>query len=332
MLTRVARIIALVLLIQAPAWANVVNLPTQPTARQSTIRILTLNVMQKALVDGTVVDRAVRFDKIVDYVIKNRVHALALQELSGGTYDVPDTTIDSGADLVAMLGQAGLQYGYYTEASFGHWPEFNFKVGVVPQYKMTFTDSCKLDPPGENWSIWPELTVFTDFPERSNVVVCGMNIPGFGRVNLYSVHVYSDTTVDQKEIQINNLITFINKVEEQHPSRAAIVGGDMNFSVTLETQPIYDIFINNNFRDSFIDVNHNINSGATFGVAGNPYGTSTTPERIDYIFIRGKNIKISNSYLVFNGINGDYLSDHFGVLTEIKALPLPPAILQLILK
>lgn len=321
MVSLVALILGIVLVIPGPGLANFEN-PADPlTGSQSTIRFLTLNVMQLGVTqDGSVVPRADRFANIVNYLdTQPPVHALALQELSGGTFDVPSTTIDSGADLAGMLGG---KYGYYTESSFGYAPFFNLKVGVMPRYIMTFTDSRKLDPPGENYSTWPGYPP-SEFDGRANAVMCGLDIPGFGLVNLYSVHVY-DTTLEQKEIQINNLLTFIQDVDQAHPARASIVGGDMNFSPAASA---YSIFITNGFTDSYAAVN--ADPGYTYGVAGDPYATSDTPTRIDFIFVKGDDIQITTSQVVFDGVNGAFVSDHFGVLTEIRAVPVPASLLLL---
>ena len=58
--------------------------------------------------------------------------------------------------------------------------------------------------------------------------MCGVDIPGFGRVNLYSVHVYTPS-VEGIETQIDNLLQFVNQVDAQNPAVASIVAGDMNF-------------------------------------------------------------------------------------------------------
>ena len=75
-----AFILGILLLVPVPGLASFAN-PTDPlTGSQSTVRILTLNVMQ----NSPGVDRAVRFAGIVNYLQTHQVHALALQELSGG--------------------------------------------------------------------------------------------------------------------------------------------------------------------------------------------------------------------------------------------------------
>jgi hypothetical protein len=235
----------------------------QPPEAQTSLKILTLNVMQRDSVNVPPVSRDSRFQGIADFLKNKNIHALTLQELSGGFLDVPNTTVDSGIDLAHKLAQQGQQYGYYTRDSYGYPDYLTFKVGVMPKYTMLFTDATRLDPSGENWSGGP-----VEFDGRSNAVVCGLNIPGIGRVNLYSVHVYTPTTVDQKETQIQNLIDFIHQVDLINPARLTIVGGDMNFAVSSGTQNIYQTFLGDGFVDSYMAVNSD--SGDTFSLPDNP--------------------------------------------------------------
>lgn len=304
----------IVFLVFSPVFgqASFYNINPQPTETQSSLTILTLNVMQYANVD-----RDTRFQGIADFLSNKNVQGLTLQELSGGPYDTPDTTVDSGIDLAQKLAGQGQYYGYYTRDAFGHPPYLAFKVGVMPKYSMLFTNAAKLDPAGENWSDgW-------EFDGRSNVAMCGLNIPGIGRVNLYSVHVYSPATLTQQQTQIQNLINFVDQVDQNNPARLSIIGGDMNFAVSPETQSIYQIFLNAGFIDSYPAANHN--PGHTFGLSDNPFTdpSVTSPSRIDYLFVRGKHFRIDSSEVVFNGVNGPFVSDHCGVLTRITLTPPP---------
>ncbi len=163
------------LLVSIPAVADFKNLSNQPPEPQVSVKILTLNVMQRASES-----RTSRFQRIVNFLATEPVQLLALQELSGGSADSP-VTQDSGADLADMLAAAGLQYGYYTEDNWGYPPYLVFKVGVLPRYRMLVLAAASTGTPTDG----------TPFPERKNVVMGGMEIPGFGRVNLYSVHIYA---------------------------------------------------------------------------------------------------------------------------------------------
>ena len=204
------------LLVSIPAVADFKNLSTQPPEPQTSVKVLTLNVMQRASEP-----RASRFQRIVNFLATEPVHLLALQELSGGSVDSPITQ-DSGADLANMLAAAGLQYGYYTEANWYDWYVFQdfyvyFKVGVLPRYRMLVTAAASTGTPTDGKPL----------PTRKNVVMCGVDIPGFGRVNLYSVHVYSPAA-ETTATQIDNLLQFVDTTDALHPAVASIVAGDLS--------------------------------------------------------------------------------------------------------
>lgn len=305
-------------------WADYQNLSQQPPEPQASVKILTLNVMQYASEE-----RAARFQRIVDFLVTSPVHLLALQELSGGSYDTPPTE-DSGADLAGMLAEAGLQYGYYTEANWGYPPYLVFKVGILPRYKMqtivATSTGTPTDLPGP------------DFPERKNVVMAAVNIPGFGRVNLYSAHIYNPSA-EGIEPQINNLLAFVNLEDEQNPAAATLVAGDLNFSID-STPAAYQKFIAQGFIDTYAAANSPADpknccsqenlQGCTFGVPGNPFTIIESPSRIDFIFVRGRGIRVKRSKVVFNGVDADFVSDHCAVLTEIARQSLSPLELLLL--
>ena len=303
------------LLVSIPAVADFKNLSTQPPEPQVSLKILTLNVMQRASES-----RNSRFQRIVDFLATEPVHLLALQELSGGSVDSPPTQ-DSGADLANMLAAAGLQYGYYTEANWYDWYVIQnsfyvyFKVGVLPRYKMLVTAATSTGTPTDGKPL----------PTRKNVIMCGVDIPGFGRVNLYSVHVYAPAA-ETTATQIDNLMQFVDTTDAQHPAVASIVAGDLNFSVSWDPAA-YQKFLDNGFIDSYAATHCPSNptnccgqdtSGCTYAAPGNPFpNPGAAPSRIDHLFVRGKGLRIKQSKVVFNGVNEDFVSDHSAVLTEI---------------
>lgn len=305
------------------AWADFQDPSQEPQGSQVSIKILNLNVMQSASES-----RASRFQRIVNFLVTEPAHLLAMQELSGGQYDTPPTQ-DSGADLANMLAAAGLQYGYYTEASWGYPPDYLvFKVGILPRYRMPVTAATTIGTPTDGWV----------FPERKNVVMCGVDIPGFGRVNLYSVHVYTPSE-EGVDTQIDNLMQFVNLVDAQNPAVASIVAGDLNFSIDW-APAAYQKFTNHGFTDSYAVANDPANpqncctpantAGCTFGVPGNPF-YSTLPSRIDFIFVRGNGVRVQQSRVIFNGADEDFVSDHCAVLTEISRSRPPAPFLELLL-
>ncbi len=307
----------------APAWGDFVNLNQQPPTPQASIKILTLNVMQQAAEP-----RGSRFQRLADFLVTDPVHLLALQELSGGPYDTPPTQ-DSGADLANLLANAGLSYGYYTEANWGYPPYLVFKVGVLPRYRMLATAAAHTGTPAD----------CPPFDTRRNVVMCGVEIPGFGRINLYSVHIYTPA-VETLETQIDNLMQFVEATDAANPAAACIVAGDLNFTST--SNPVaYQKLLDHGFVDSYARAHCAANpaaccgqagtGGCTFAAPDNPFAEAgAAPSRIDYLLVRGRGLHLRQSKVVFNGVSEDFVSDHSAVLTEISRKSTGP-VLELLL-
>ena len=227
-----------------------------------------------------------------------------------------------------MLAAAGLEYGYYTESNWGYPPYLVFKVGILPRYSMIATAAGCTGTPGDGWV----------FPERKNVVMAAMIIPGFGRVNLYSVHIYTPAA-EGIEAQIDSLMAFVEQTDGQYPAAASIVGGDMNFSI--DNYPAaYQKFLDHGFTDTYAAAHcpgtpqncctPEQPQGCTIRLPGNPLAGSGAASRIDFLLIRGKGMRVKQSRVAFNGVNGPFVSDHCGVLTEIaKPAVTPPAFLLL---
>ena len=316
------------LLVSVPAVADFQNLSTQPPEPQISVKILALNVMQWASEP-----RTSRFQRIVDFLATEPVHLLALQELSGGSVDSPPTQ-DSGADLANMLALAGLQYGYYTEANWYDWYAFQdeyyvyFKVGVLPRYRMLVTAATSTGTPTDGKPL----------ATRKNVVMGAVDIPGFGRVNLYSVHIYSPAA-ETTATQIDNLLQFVNTTDAQHPAVASIVAGDLNFSVSWDPAA-YQKFLDHGFIDSYAATHCASSpanccgldtSGCTYAAPGNPFSDlGAAPARIDHLFVRGHGLRIKQSRVAFNGGSEDFVSDHSAVLTDITRPSTVPLALLLL--
>ena len=99
----------------------------------------------------------------------------------------------------------------------------------------------------------------------------------------------------------------------------------------MTQRPGYQTILSNGFIDTYNAIHHvgftccDPNSGGaccTYALPGNPYAFDPTtgqienPARLDYIFSRGKGMRILDSEVVFN--NGDWVSDHSGLVSEIE--------------
>lgn len=88
----------------------------------------------------------------------------------------------------------------------------------------------------------------------------------------------------------------------------AIFGGDFNYTSDAQAYRLISL----RYSDCLVE-------GNTYGAKNNPYCEFLDKEnyKIDYIFIDPKFQEIETKIL-FNGINGPFVSDHCGVFTRIK--------------
>lgn len=289
-----------------------------PHDNQQKFRVMTLNVMQAAPES-----RRSRFARIVDFIDgqskhNNPVHALLLQELGSGWLNLGD----SGKLLAGMLADKGYEYNYYSVPNLGFPGIMTFRVGILINNKMLFTQSrllkCKLKTPS---------IAAIPLPGKKNVAACGVDIPGLGRLNLISVHVYAATSVAEKVEQLKQLVNFAEELNQQFPAETTIIGGDFNCRPPI-AEPILNAA---GYRDTYLELHpdrcspEDNYSGCTAGVYRNPFGAGIQGkgEVVDYIFMKSSEGKVTKSEVAFNGLNGPFVSDHCGILTEIS-LPAAP--------
>jgi len=266
-----------------------------------TLRVLTLNLMQRSPVAG----RSERFDRIAEFLESQAraghpVDVLLLQE---GCSGLVVGTMDSLGDLRRKLALKGLNYSLYSRPYLGVPALLVFRIGILTRAKILYTGGAPLDMKTGNW--------FDDFPlpGRKRVVAAGLDHAAC-RVNVFSVHLSSGGNQEARVRQARDLLGFINQFSITHPADIAILGGDMNAGPDT---PVYELL-----AAEFVDA-HTADAGGspayTFNLPRNPHchGYPGGPSRIDFVFVRGRNIKVLSSEVVFNGEN-EWVSDHCGVL------------------
>ncbi len=289
-------------------------------------KILTIN-----LLFSEIKDRTLRLTRIADYVQSTYgsssttpVDVLLLQEVVGGSLV---GTNNSAEDLQTLLANRGLTYylDFQLEESFpGLFTQGIAILSRYPRVASQFTVLADVET-----VTFLGLTV--TLPRIC--LMNGIDIPGYGRINVYNTHLCSECDASGRAQQINTLLGFIQGVEQSFPPGDQIVlGGDFNLDLYDPTErPNYQTILNNGFIDTYNAIHHvgftccDPNSGGaccTYALPGNPYAFDPTtgqielPARLDYIFMRGKGMTVLNSEVVFN--NGVWVSDHSGVVSEIE--------------
>jgi maltose 6'-phosphate phosphatase len=299
--------------------------PQDATCSNTNLKILTVN-----LLFSEIHDRSQRLARIADFVKSTwestttmPVDVILMQEVVGGSLV---GTNNSAEDLQNLLENRGLTYypNYHLEEAF---PGL-FTQGIAILSRHPIVASLAETLPNV------EVVDFLGFQVnlRRIALLNRINIANYGQVNIYNTHLCSSCDPSGRAQQVGALLNFIQTAEQTYPGGSQIIlGGDFNIDLFYTNQrPAYQSILSNGCIDTYAAV-HNVgftccdpNSGGTcctFAVPGNPYAFDLTlqpesPARLDYIFIKGRGMKVLDSQVVFNA--GDWVSDHSGVLTELQ--------------
>ena len=302
-----------------------------------------LNVLTINLLFSEVKDRETRLSTIADFIeVQEKeagepVDVILLQEVVGGPLS---GTVNSALDLKNLLAERGLEYNLRYRLANGLPGIFTVGNAILTRCKILFTLSRTLpfvtEEPFEGFEI----------PLRRKVMMSRIKIPGFGKINVYNTHLcaFCDP-IEERLKQAEMLVHFIKNVEKFIWGKNPIIlGGDFNTDLNIEDDwAVYDLITQDyGFIDTYslagecpYDLTPSCcldydDPGCTFAVSEkNPYainpftGEPELPERIDYVFIKGRRIETEDNLVVFN-TDPDWVSDHSGVLTKISLIKLFP--------
>jgi maltose 6'-phosphate phosphatase len=246
-----------------------------------------------------------------------------LQEVVGGALV---GTNNSAQDLENLLANRGLTYylNYHLEEAFPRL--FNQGIAILSRHPIVASLAVTLPNVEVVDFLGLQVTL------RRIALLNRIDIANYGQVDIYTTHLCSSCDLSGRAQQVGALLNFIQTAEQSYPGGSQIIlGGDFNIDLFYANQrPAYQSILSNGFIDTY-DAVHNVgftccdpNSGGTcctFAVPGNPYAFDLTlqpeyPARLDYIFMKGKRMKVLDSQVVFN--SGDWVSDHSGVVTELQ--------------
>ncbi|SFK88427.1 maltose 6'-phosphate phosphatase [Nitrosomonas aestuarii] len=281
-----------------------------------------LNFLSINLLFSETETRDRRLDTIAQFVSDVPVDVILLQEVAGG---VLVGTTNSAFDLQGKLRDRGHGYDLQTAFETG-------LPGLLALANAVLT-RCEID-----YKMVKRLPKASEFEFKGhdiklprNAMMTRLNIPEFGKLNVYNTHLCAKCSADEQNAQLEALLLFVDEAETFYPqTNPVVVGGDFNidrFRVNPFAEGIfYNKIINAGFTDAYAEgrslerlcSNTAIaDEHCTVGVSTLDAGDSA--RRIDYIFV--KEIKnIITSRVVFNDlVDGSQsgVSDHAGVFVSI---------------
>jgi maltose 6'-phosphate phosphatase len=253
---------------------------------------------------------------------------ILLQEVVGG---VLAETASSAQDLQRLLAGRGVTFELRTAAYFSLPGQLTVGNATLSRCDIR-TRLVEGLPPAPEFEIGGEAV---ELPR--NVLMTRIDVPGFGRIEVYNTHLCAGCTAEQRAEQLEALLEFVDGVEGLLPGADPVVlGGDFNIDIFREDEeagrPLYASIIAAGFTDAYAegasaaDLEElcedpdNPDEHCTIGVSA--LSTDSNARRIDYIFTENFG-PVPSAEVVFNPLiepGEPTVSDHSGVLVRV-ALP-----------
>ncbi|HEX6142449.1 MAG TPA: endonuclease/exonuclease/phosphatase family protein [Geminicoccaceae bacterium] len=179
-----------------------------------------LNVLTINLLFSEIEMRDDRLRAIAGFAAESEVDVILLQEVVGGA--LVETT-NSARDLRNILsGEEGLDYELHTAVEAGVPGVLLSANAVLSRCDISRREVAFLPPARE-------LDVDGGgLPFPRNVMLSRLDVPDFGRIDVYNTHACSDCTARERDRQIRAILEFIEATGVRHPSRPVVFGGDLN--------------------------------------------------------------------------------------------------------
>ncbi len=269
-------------------------------------------------------NQSTKFDMIVETIAKMDIDILLLQECAQHQ-DSPNVSegnpirIDNMAYILSQKLKHEYQLDYYFVWDWAHygWNVWEEGVAVLSKYPI-------LDWESRYISTYTSKSIGSWETISRMAIYASIDVPWFGRVNAFSVHLsWRVTETDEEQNnQIKRLKAFVAEKENLTSEPVlSFVGGDFNGNPTSDppwSEGYETMMVNNNYVDSYLEVY----SDANFIPSQRKHDTvkGDLPGRIDYIFMKENNqtYSVEASQIIFTPIVVGEVSDHYGVISKVK--------------
>lgn len=242
----------------------------------------------------------IKLDIFIDAIYRIRPDVIAMQEVNQTT-DAEVVGLGKGFDIRCdnhalrvcdALNELGLKYRYFWHGIKTAYSKFHEGIAVITHLPVTETDSVLISKNDDS----------TDWRTRYALGVCA------GGEWFYSIH--TGRYDDENDPFSNQWRRFDSHVWERE--KVWVMGdfncdsGSAGYKEVIESG-WYDTFCMAKKQDLGVTVRGEIDGWRDGAVSD---------MRIDYIFTNRK-LPIKSSQVIFNGINEEVISDHYGILVEV---------------
>lgn len=259
-------------------------------ARGRALRVLTLNLHCFEEPDWDA-----KFWQIARAINDHDVDLVCLQEVA----EPWNGSREDGSVNAARLIRSRLKRPYHITYDWSHLGFGRYREGsaILSRYNVTIKDSGYVSATRDPYDI-----------HARKVVMAQVEVPGFGAVNVFSVHL--SWWSDGFKTQFENLRRW---ADGRHTDQVAatLLCGDFNSAPDSEGYRLATT--NGEYQDQFLQA-------VRVDAAGNGHSPGAGDGRIDYIFLkRGSALGVLNAKELFNsGDSYGRVSDHPGYLAEFE--------------
>ncbi|MHA1976024.1 MAG: endonuclease/exonuclease/phosphatase family protein [Candidatus Hodarchaeales archaeon] len=274
-------------------------------------------------------NQSAKFDLMIGAIVKLDIDIILLQECAQhhGSLNISEGNPIHNDNMAFILSQKlkqEYQLEYYFVWDWAHygWNVWEEGVAVLSKYPILDWESRYVSTyTSKNIGSWETVSRMA--------IYASVDVPWFGRVNVFSVHLsWRVTETDEEQnSQIRRLQSFVEEKENITSDPVlSFVGGDFNGDPTSDppwSEGYETMMVNNNYVDTYLDVY----SDANFKPSLRKHDTvkGDIPGRIDYIFMKENNhtYSVNASQIVFTPTVIGEVSDHYGVLSKVKRMIAP---------
>ncbi|MEK6625745.1 MAG: endonuclease/exonuclease/phosphatase family protein, partial [Bdellovibrionota bacterium] len=167
-----------------------------------------------------------------------------------------------------------------------------------------------------DYKIYSKCGGFDCFANKG-IMWAKINVPGIGDINVFNTHTNAGSS---NKIKTSQLVEAWDFIQAHLGGRSTVFMGDMNFAPGSE---LYNyVQYNMNFEDS-LDLY--LNDHPEYSNDPNVLYTYIIKliykRRLDYFWLKDigpRSMHPTNYKVIFNNINGTRLSDHFGIMMDLK--------------
>ena len=307
-------------------------------AADGTFKLLTLNLLFSEPTTLLSSDGEERFHSIADFIDNENIDCVLCQEVVGGELAKQlglTETINSSLDLKSRLGD-------------DYKLSYRLANGIPLVFSVGNAILCK-KPIDIKWTVAKTLPFAyeislhgIDIKLKRKIMGCLLDVPGFGKLLLFNVHLCAFCPTAQRQAQIKEALEFIDTIKAWvrwlYGRVPCVFGGDFNIEDFGSGSPAsaadeYGLITGAGFTDAYAaaescrfqydccvpvdDDELTVEPGCTYAVDDNPFEKDQLlTTRIDYFFFR--RLTVESAEIVFSGAVEPFVSDHSGLVVEFS--------------